>query len=101
MDSYKWLYISRSRLNDQTGQQIEATFYGKNVAAKELYEMKLNIDKNNFECFDFGKDHYKLTKSLEFTLPETICGITYYKWEAKKKPWWVMSDNHEKDFSYF
>lgn len=34
MDIHRWLYIGRSRLGDQTGHQIEAIFYGKNMLAK-------------------------------------------------------------------
>ena len=33
IDAYQWLYIGRSRKGDQTGHQIEATFYGKNLIA--------------------------------------------------------------------
>lgn len=34
MDTYRWIYIGRSRLNDETGNQIQCTFYGKNVTTQ-------------------------------------------------------------------
>lgn len=31
MDTYRYLYSGRSRLNDESGTQLEVVFYGKNV----------------------------------------------------------------------
>lgn len=36
LDSYVWLYVGRSRLNDETASQIKCKFFGKNVSTSGM-----------------------------------------------------------------
>jgi hypothetical protein len=36
MDTYQWLYIGRSRIGDETGNQIEVTFHGNDLLVPQI-----------------------------------------------------------------
>lgn len=57
MDTYRWLYVGRTRLGDNTGSQIEVIFYGKDKhchepGRRESYEINAGFT----EKFDEDSD---------------------------------------------
>ena len=54
LDIHRYLYIGRTRIGDQTGHQIQATFFGTNLEIKHArvkYELTPCLNKNI--SFDF------------------------------------------------
>lgn len=48
MDIYRWLYVGRTRVGDNTGNQIDVIFYGRDRHAYEThtkYKIEAGFDK--------------------------------------------------------
>ena len=57
IDLYKWLYIGRTRLGDETGYQIETIFYGRDRRAPNTdKELKYPIEAGFNKTFDIESD---------------------------------------------
>lgn len=83
MDIYRWLYVGRSRLGDETGHQIEAIFYGKNVLAKyyggrekPVYEL---ANGANLKLNKLSYDQMVFHDVLDLQLPDTMTWLTYHQ----------------------
>lgn len=87
LDTYKWLYIGRSRYKDQTGTQIECTYHGKDVKVNPG-EFKDNRNNSttydfvmNFKTLNWKPDTEGWVESLEVTLPKQCQYLTSFKFE--------------------
>lgn len=55
MDTYRWLFVGRTRLGDETGNQIECIFYGRDRQAPEA-NLKYEIEAGFAKRFDAESD---------------------------------------------
>lgn len=79
MDTYRWLYIGRTRIGNQTGGQIEATFHGTDCVAKYGIDM-FPIDEGFNREWDFiNKKDDVFATALELKLPENMTWATFHK----------------------
>ena len=88
MDTYRWLYVGRTRLGDNTGSQIEVIFYGEDTVAidtgnKEKYEINAAFTKK-FD--DPNDDDHSYYTSLQVKMPENMSFLTYHKTYHAKPP---------------
>lgn len=77
LDANRFLYNGRSRVGDETGSQMEVTFFGKNVSTKGA---TFSVDFENL----VENKSFRYAFSLEFKLPEDFSCVLEQKLEFKK-----------------
>lgn len=86
MDTYRWLFVGRTRLGDETGNQIECIFYGKDRQAPEA-NLKYEIEAGFNKRFDVeSDDQHSYYTSLEIKFPENMNWLTFHKSYHAKPP---------------
>jgi len=86
MDTYRWLYVGRTRLGDDTGSQVEAIFYGKDIHAPESgnnYEFHAAFTRD-FD--DPNDDDHTYFEAVDIRVPENMTFLTYHKTYHSKPP---------------
>lgn len=80
MDTYRWLYVGRTRLGDETGSQVEAIFYGKDTHSPEEQREKYQFHAAFTRQFDDpNDDDHAYYEALEVKVPENMTFLTYHK----------------------
>lgn len=84
MDTYKWLYVGRTRIGDETGHQIECQFLGKNIKT-DGYREKYMIDAGFTSKIDVvHNDQCSFVESLEVKVPENSTFATYHRFDYER-----------------
>lgn len=84
MDTYRFLYNGRTRLGDQTGHTIVATFYGENKA--RLDKAPSEHMPGFTEKFDsaFADEDTRTATVLEIPMPDRMACCTFHRVEMKE-----------------
>lgn len=86
MDTYRWLYVGRTRLGDDTGSQVEAIFYGKDTHAPES-GIKYDFHAAFTRDFDDpNDDDHTYFEALEVKIPENMTFLTFHKTYHARPP---------------
>lgn len=81
MDTYKWLYVGRTRIGDETGHQIECQFLGKNIKT-DGYREKYMINAGFTSRIDVvNNDQCSFVEAIEVEIPEASTFATYHRFE--------------------
>lgn len=108
LDSYKWLYIGRTRLNDQTGNQIECIYHGKDVDSVNPDNKSgayMNIDFP-YICghvahnFDPDGDHYNFPIAIQMPQKSSFYIKFHFKQDNPNQKSYLLVDCATKEARY-
>lgn len=89
-DTLRYIYIGRTRLNDESGNQLEVVFHGRDRKAPSTAprgNLKNDRLKNKYHMSPMWKDlfvkvvnhNHSYYETLEYKLPEEMTCLTYQK----------------------